>query len=106
MRSFGDGTRLAIDRERRTVSLGGERVALTPREFEIVALLAWRDGRVVSRDDILEIVWGDTSASASASLELLITRIRRKVGTTDTNEVIRTVRQIGYAWALAPSKKS
>ena len=106
VRSFGDGTPLVIDRERRTVSLAGKRVALTPREFEIVALLAWRDGRVVSRDDLLEIVWGDTSASASASLEVLVTRIRRKVGTTDTNEVIRTVRQMGYAWALAPSKKS
>ena len=111
VRSFGP---LVIDRERRTASVAGQRAALTPRELEIAALLAWRDGRVVSRDDILESVWGDTSESAASSLEVLIVRIRRKLGAAlaaalgagSEVEVIRTVRQVGYAWALERSKQA
>jgi two-component system OmpR family response regulator len=100
-RCFGD---LAIDRDRRIVTRDGASVALTPREFEIVALLAWRDGRVVAREEILEIVWGDTSDRASASLEVLMTRIRRKLGCAAGDDVIRTVRNLGYAWARKASK--
>jgi two-component system, OmpR family, response regulator len=93
---------VVIDRDRRTVVLRGAPVPLTPREFEIVAVLAWRNGRVVARDEILELVWGETSDKASSSLEVLVARIRRKLA--GTSEVIRTVRQTGYAWALEPSK--
>jgi DNA-binding response OmpR family regulator len=94
---------LVVDRDRRLVTKDGERVPLTPREFDIVALLAWRDGRVVARDEILEVVWGDTTERAALSLDVLIARIRRKLGARDL-EVIRTVRQVGYAWALTVSK--
>jgi two-component system, OmpR family, response regulator MprA len=100
-RSFGA---LAIDRDRRLVTRDGALVPLTPREFDIVALLAWRDGRVIPRDEILEAVWGDASESASASLEVLLTRIRRKLGSQGPDDIIRTVRQVGYAWVPARSK--
>ena len=96
---FGD---IVIDRDRRTVVLRGVQAPLTPREFEIVAVLAWRNGRVATRDEILELVWGETSEKASSSLEVLVARIRRKLA--GASEVIRTVRQTGYAWALEPSK--
>ncbi len=95
---------LSIDRDRRIATVDGADVPLTPREFDIVALLAWRDGRVVARDEILEVVWGDATESASASLEVLIGRIRRKLGSAGTDEVIRTVRQVGYAWSRSRSK--
>ena len=91
---------LTIDRDRRTVTTGGERVMLTPREFDIVAMLAWRDGRVVPRDELLEVVWGEASTKNGSSLDVLVTRIRRKLG-----DVIRTARQVGYAWALDRSKR-
>lgn len=97
---------LRIDRDRRLVTAQGGAVPLTPREFEIVAMLAWRDGRVVSKDDILETIWGESSATGSASLEVLVARIRRKLAVVDRSEVIRTVRQVGYAWALPRSKQS
>ncbi len=99
VKTFGD---LVIDRDRRSVTFQGQMVPLTPRELEIVALLAWRNGRVVPRDEILEAVWGDTSEKASASLEVLVARIRRKLAFGP--EVIRTLRQTGYAWALEASK--
>jgi two-component system OmpR family response regulator len=96
-RAFGD---VVIDRDRRVVTRAGAPAALTPRELEIVALLAWRDGRVVPRPEILEIVWGDDDERNAASLDVLVRRIRRKLG----DDVIRTVRNVGYAWAKPPSK--
>ncbi|MDP9152521.1 MAG: response regulator transcription factor [Myxococcota bacterium] len=103
VRNFGP---LSIDRDRREVTLGGERLPLTAREFDIVALLAFREGRVVPRDDILEAVWGDASESAAASFEVLLARIRRKLSERGLRDVLRTVRQIGYAWALERSKRA
>jgi len=58
VRAFGA---VVVDRDRRTVSVDGARVALTARELDIVTLLAWRDGRVAPRDEILEAVWGEAT---------------------------------------------
>ncbi len=71
----------------------GREVPITAREWAIVQYLAARRGRTVERSAILEAVWGDASESASASLEVLIARIRRKLGAS----IIRTVRGEGYA---------
>ena len=101
IRSYGD---TLIDRDRRTVVSSGLRVPLTPREFEVVAFLAWRDGRIAAREDILETVWGECSEGAAASLDVHMARIRRKLAEVIEGEVIRTVKQVGYAWALPRSK--
>jgi two-component system, OmpR family, response regulator len=97
---------MTLDRDRRWVTVGESRVPLTAREFDIVALLAWRQGRVVSRDEILETVWGDVSERAAASFEVLVARIRRKLSQHGLREALRTVREVGYAWALERSKRS
>ncbi len=99
-KTFGD---VVIDRDRRTITRGGGALPLTPREFELVALLAWRDGRVVPRDEVLEIVWGACTEREAASLEVLVSRVRRKLGSRAGDEVVRTVRGVGYAWALGRS---
>ena len=101
-REFGT---LLIDRDRRVIARGEAQLALTPREFEIVALLAWADGRVVARDDLLESIWGDATEGAAASLDVLLARIRRKLATRESGDVIRTVRNVGYSWALERSKQ-
>ena len=101
VRRFGA---VVVDSDQRTVSVGGERLPLTAREFDVVALLASRQGRVVPRDELLEAVWGDATESAAASLEVLITRIRRKLAEHGLREALRTVRQVGYAWGLERSK--
>jgi DNA-binding response OmpR family regulator len=100
-RRWGD---VVIDRDRRVLTVKDEPVALTPREFDIVALLAWRDGRVVARDELLEAVWGEASESAAASFDVLVARVRRKLADRGVNDAIRTVRQVGYAWARSGSK--
>jgi two-component system, OmpR family, response regulator len=68
-------------------------VPLTAREWSLVEMLTSRAGRVVGRADILEAVWGDVSVSSEASLEVLIGRIRKKLGAS----FVRTVRGEGYA---------
>ncbi len=101
-KTFGS---LTIDRNRRLVGQGDAMLPLTPREFDIIATVAWEDGRVVPRDALLESVWGDATESAAASLEVLLARIRRKLAGAGVANAIRTVRNVGYAWALEPSKQ-
>jgi two-component system OmpR family response regulator len=92
------GTRLRVARTEldlaaRRARVAGKEVPITAREWSILDLLISRDGRLVPRDEILDIVWGEISPSASASLDVMIGRVRRKLGET----VIRTVRGEGYA---------
>ncbi|MBO6939840.1 MAG: response regulator transcription factor [Deltaproteobacteria bacterium] len=71
----------------------GKEAAVTGREWSILEFLAARRGRVVSRGAILDAVWGEATDQSNASLEVLVGRIRRKLGA----HVIRTVRGEGYA---------
>jgi two-component system OmpR family response regulator len=70
---------------------------LTAREWAVLELLLAREGRLVSRVDLLDAIWGDANDAASASLDVIVARIRRKLGA----EVIRTVRGEGYALGAA-----
>jgi DNA-binding response OmpR family regulator len=100
VRTFGA---VVVDRDRRVLTMHGQRVPVTAREFDIIAFIAWRDGRVVPRDELLESLWGNASERSAASLEVLLVRIRRKLAERGLREALRTVRQIGYAWALEHS---
>ncbi len=89
--SFGA---VSVDLERREVSVSGRPVPLTAREVSIVAVLASRRG-IVSREFLLDSVWGETGESAQNSLDVLIGRIRRKLG--EHGSVLKTVRGLGYS---------
>ncbi len=82
-----------LDFAGRRAVVAGREVPLTAREWRIVEILTSRAGRVVQRGEILESVWGDRADSSDASLEVLVGRIRKKLGST----FIRTVRGEGYA---------
>lgn len=86
---------LVLDFAGRTARRAERDVAITAREWAILELLARRAGRVVARFDLLESVWGESSDAASSSLEVLVGRLRRKLGT----DVIRTLRGEGYSLA-------
>lgn len=88
--SFAD-TR--IDLTARTATRAGRAVAVSPREWAILEALAVRPGRLVERTTLLEEVWGDRDEAHRASLDVLVGRIRRKLGSS----VIRTVWGEGYA---------
>jgi len=84
---------VSLDFTARRALVGGDEAPITSREWAILQALAARSGRVMSRSELLDSVWGDDSESSSASLDVLIGRIRRKLGA----DVIRTVRGQGYA---------
>ncbi len=82
-----------LDVSRRRAQRDGLEVELTPREWGIMEALATRGGRLVPRAQLLEEVWGDVTPAAAKSLEVLIGRIRRKLG----RDIVRTLRGQGYA---------
>lgn len=82
-----------LDFGTRRATRDSNEVPITAREWAILELLARRAGRLMSRSDLLESVWGKDDESAAKSLEVLIVRLRRKLGA----ELIRTVRGEGYA---------
>lgn len=82
-----------LDFATRRALVADREVPLTAREWKIVEILTSRGGRVVQRSEILEMLWGDRTESSEASLEVLVGRIRKKLGLS----FIRTVRGEGYA---------
>jgi len=85
--------KVSLDVTGRVASVAGARVAITAREWAILEVLARHEGRVVSRALLLDSVWGEQGDTAGSSLEVLIARLRRKLGA----EVIVTQRGEGYA---------
>lgn len=82
-----------IDSARRLVRLGDDGVHLTPTEFDLLCYLASRPGRVTTRDELLEQVWGYEVAAGVRTVDSHVRSLRRKLG----SDVVRTVHGVGYA---------
>jgi len=88
---------LTIDPARRLVTLGGEEVAATYVEFEILAALARSPGKVLSRETLLEHVWGDSDYRDPRTVDVHIRHLREKLETDPKKpEYLFTVRGVGY----------
>ncbi len=87
---------LTIDTARRLVFVGGDRVDLTKREFDLLAVLAENAGVVLSRQRLLELVWGYDFDVDTNVADVFISYLRRKLERPDVPRVIHTVRGIGY----------
>ena len=81
----------------RRLEASGREIPLTAREYEILDALARQRGRVVPRSSLLLSVWGSDDDAASGSLEVLIARLRRKLGAAGAPEAITTLRGVGYS---------
>jgi two-component system, OmpR family, response regulator len=88
-----------IDRERRRVTRGGVLLELTAREFDLLAFLAERPGRVVTRGRILDEVWDGEPDLRSNAIDVHISNLRAKVDRPFGRENIQTVRGIGFRFA-------
>ena len=90
---------MMIDGARRRVEVDGEEIGLTPLEFEILMTLARDPGVVMSRDSLMDGVWGYRDYAGGRVVDSHVARIRRKLG-EDGNEprFIRTVHGVGYAF--------
>ena len=70
---------LAIDLDRRRVIRGGDEIRLTPKEFELLVLLAQHAGRVLTHRAILKAIWGPHSTEQPEHLRVLIAGLRKKI---------------------------
>lgn len=86
---------LSLDPASHRVCRAGEELNLTPREYKLLELLLRNRGRVVSRDTILESVWGFGTGIEENTLEVFMRQLRLKVDTSEP-KLIRTVRGFGY----------
>lgn len=91
---------LAVDWEKRTVRLGSKPVKLTPKEFELLKTLVESQGRVLSRDRLLEQVWGyDQSLEIqSRTVDIHVSQLRQKLG--PEGKRILTLTGAGYRFQL------
>jgi DNA-binding response OmpR family regulator len=90
---------LVVDGKRRRVSVDGADVQLTPLEFEILHTLVREPGVVLSRDQLMDRIWGYRDHAGGRVVDSHVARLRRKIG-EDGNEprFIRTVHGVGYAF--------
>jgi len=88
---------VTVDFGRRQAWVGGQEVAITRRELEVLERLAEAGGHAVSRDDLLQDVWGEATRETAASLEVMVARLRRKLERPGGSAIVRTVRGYGYA---------
>jgi DNA-binding response OmpR family regulator len=82
---------LSMDLRARTVSLAGKPVDLTPKEFDLLALLARDPGAVVSRPTILEEVWDTTWYGSAKTIDVHVATLRKKLGDPTLIETVRGV---------------
>ncbi len=90
---------LTVDASRRRVLKGNDEVPLTPLEFEILLTLARSPGVVLSRDQLMDRVWGYRDYAGGRVVDSHVARIRRKLGDEAAEpRYIRTVHGVGYAF--------
>lgn len=88
------GKGLAIDPERHEVLVEGRRVDLTSTEFKILLVLAGRPGRVFSRDEILDHLWGHDKIVLDRTVDVHIKNLREKLG--PAARFVKNIRGVGY----------
>ena len=93
--SLGD---VLLDRESHDVTVAGKPVELTAKEFELLAYFMAHTGMLVSRDLLLDRVWGLEYPGGTRTVDVHVAQLRRKLGRP---ELIRTLRGAGYK-AVAP----
>lgn len=92
-----EGGRVKMDVDRHTVEVDGEAVAMPLKEFELLELLMRNAGRVLTRGQLIDRVWGSDYFGDTKTLDVHIKRIRSKIEVTPSEPVqLVTVRGLGY----------
>lgn len=110
-RTPSTATGLIVDAAARRVWMHGTELTLTPKEFDLLALLAAEVGTAVRRERIMTEVWDEHWWGSTRTLDTHVASLRRKLGdTTDPPQVITTVRGVGFrlergALAAAPPER-
>ncbi len=83
---------IKIDRERYVIEKNGVEINLPKKEFELLALLASKPGKVFTREVILDLVWGGDVVVGDRTIDVHIRKLREKIG----EDFIKTIKGIGY----------
>lgn len=94
--SSGQAGELIIDRERYSVRYKDEDIILARKEFELLALLASKPGKVFLRNEILSSVWGNEVIVGDRTIDVHVRKIRQKLA----SDCITTVKGVGYKFEL------
>ncbi|MEO1611719.1 MAG: winged helix-turn-helix domain-containing protein, partial [Pseudomonadota bacterium] len=92
--TFGD---IILDRETRRVRRGAREVRLGPKEFALLDCLLRRPGRVFSREQLLDMVWGRDVYVEARTVDVHVGRLRKALNRRGDSDPIRTVRAAGYS---------
>jgi DNA-binding response OmpR family regulator len=93
---------LEVDFEQRRVLAGSEPVSLTPLEFRLLSAFLRHPGQLLSRDQLLELAWGDPAARSGDEVKLYVGYLRRKLdAAAGAGSAIETVRGYGYRYRAA-----
>ena len=87
---------LQMDVQHRHVSRAGKPIALSPREFDVLQVLMQEPGRIFSRTELCERIWQREHEYDTRTVEIFITRLRRKVDSAFSQPLIQTKRYVGY----------
>ena len=91
---------LQIDLIARKASRGGARIDLTAKEFALLAVLARRQGEILSKTAIAELVWDMNFDSNTNVVEVAIKRLRAKIDASFSQKLLHTIRGMGYVMEL------
>jgi DNA-binding response OmpR family regulator len=95
---WDDGA-VRIDYGASEVTVRGAKVSLTPLEFRLLGALSEHAGQVLSRDQLLELVWGNATARGGDEVKLYVGYLRKKIEEEPSSpELIETVRGFGYRY--------
>jgi len=87
---------ILIEQTSRSVHINGEEICLTNKEYELLVLLINNKDRVVTRDEILQEIWGYEYEPETNVTDVYIRYLRSKLNSKDKEEYIQTVRAVGY----------
>ncbi|MDA8236564.1 MAG: response regulator transcription factor [Chloroflexi bacterium] len=93
---------LELDQERHVARVGARSVDLSAREFALLAYLIRHEGRVVTRQQVLDAVWGAEPDVYTNVVDLYVSYVRRKLAELGREGIVRTVRGVGYALRVGP----
>ena len=85
---------LTVDQTRHTVTVNGQEVILTQKEFEVLCLLLKNRGQVLSREQLIQQVWGYAFTGESRTVDVHVRTLRQKLG--EAGAYVETVRGYGY----------
>jgi DNA-binding response OmpR family regulator len=94
---------LTIDASSRTVYRGNRRIELSPREFDLLRVFAEHAEEVLTRSQLLDLVWGIDRDVIPNTVETYVSFLRAKVDSGEPVKLIQTLRGVGYALREAPS---